>query len=178
MLLLGAGGLRWGEAAALRLCDIDFLRRGRAATERGEGGPRVRRRDAEVEQEPPVVLPAFVMTLSPRPPRARPATSCFGRHVPGLPGRPSRQVPGFSVRSSVAVRLTRRSPGDCPRLTPYGRVAGDQRRGESRGRSADARPRLERRSRWTFTPICSSQTLTRWPRRVSAGCSPLWAVSQ
>jgi integrase len=27
VLLLGIGGLRWGEAAALRVCDIDFLRR-------------------------------------------------------------------------------------------------------------------------------------------------------
>ena len=27
MLLLGVGGLRWGEAAALRVSDIDFLRR-------------------------------------------------------------------------------------------------------------------------------------------------------
>ena len=27
VLLLGVGGLRWGEAAALRVCDIDFLRR-------------------------------------------------------------------------------------------------------------------------------------------------------
>jgi integrase len=27
VLLLGVGGLRWGEAAALRPCDIDFLRR-------------------------------------------------------------------------------------------------------------------------------------------------------
>ena len=27
VLLLGVGGLRWGEAAALRVCDVDFLRR-------------------------------------------------------------------------------------------------------------------------------------------------------
>ena len=27
VLLLGAAGLRWGEAAALRVCDMDFLRR-------------------------------------------------------------------------------------------------------------------------------------------------------
>ena len=27
VLLLGVGGLRWGEAAALRMSDIDFLRR-------------------------------------------------------------------------------------------------------------------------------------------------------
>jgi len=27
VLLLGVGGLRWGEAIALRVCDIDFLRR-------------------------------------------------------------------------------------------------------------------------------------------------------
>jgi integrase len=27
VLLLGVGGLRWGEAAALRVADIDFLRR-------------------------------------------------------------------------------------------------------------------------------------------------------
>ena len=27
VLLLGVGGVRWGEAAALRVCDVDFLRR-------------------------------------------------------------------------------------------------------------------------------------------------------
>jgi integrase len=27
IFLLGVGGLRWGEAAALRVCDVDFLRR-------------------------------------------------------------------------------------------------------------------------------------------------------
>jgi integrase len=27
VLLLGVGGLRWGEAAALRVSDVDFLRR-------------------------------------------------------------------------------------------------------------------------------------------------------
>ena len=27
VLLLGVGGLRWCEAAALRVCDVDFLRR-------------------------------------------------------------------------------------------------------------------------------------------------------
>jgi integrase len=27
VLLLGVGGLRWGEAIALRVCDVDFLRR-------------------------------------------------------------------------------------------------------------------------------------------------------
>ena len=27
MLLLGTAGLRWSEVAALRVCDVDFLRR-------------------------------------------------------------------------------------------------------------------------------------------------------
>jgi integrase len=27
LLLLGVGGLRWGGAIALRVCDVDFLRR-------------------------------------------------------------------------------------------------------------------------------------------------------
>ena len=42
VLLLGVGGLRWGEAAALRVADIDFLRRRIVATRERRDGRRTR----------------------------------------------------------------------------------------------------------------------------------------
>ena len=62
VLLLGVGGLRWGEAIALRVCDVDFLRR-RIALHRNV----VRVRSDFVvgslksNKSRTVVVPAFVM---------------------------------------------------------------------------------------------------------------------
>ena len=62
VLLLGVGGLRWGEAAALRVCDVDFLRRRielhRNAVQIGHG---FAVGSLKSNKNRVVVLPAFVM---------------------------------------------------------------------------------------------------------------------
>jgi integrase len=62
VLLLGVGGLRWGEAAALRVCDVDFLRRRielhRNAVQIGHG---FAVGSLKNNKSRAVVLPAFVM---------------------------------------------------------------------------------------------------------------------
>jgi integrase len=62
VLLLGVGGVRWGEAAALRVCDIDFLRR-RVALHRN--AVKVGRQFAvgtlKSNKSRTVALPAFVI---------------------------------------------------------------------------------------------------------------------
>ena len=62
-LRLGVGGLRWGEAIALRVCDVDFLRR-RIALHRNV--VRVRGQfvvgSLKSNKNRTVVVPAFVMT--------------------------------------------------------------------------------------------------------------------
>ena len=62
VLLLGVGGLRWGEAAALRVCDVDFLRR-RVELHRNavEVGARFEVGTLKSNKNRAVVLPAFVM---------------------------------------------------------------------------------------------------------------------
>jgi integrase len=62
VLLLGVGGLRWGEAIALRVCDIDFLRR-RIELHRNAvcvGGV-FHAGSLKSNKSRAVVLPAFVM---------------------------------------------------------------------------------------------------------------------
>ena len=62
VLLLGVGGLRWGETIALRVCDVDFLRR-RIALHRKV--VRVRSQfvvgSLKSNKNRTVVVPAFVM---------------------------------------------------------------------------------------------------------------------
>jgi integrase len=63
VLLLGVGGLRWGEAIALRVCDVDFLRR---RVELHRNVVRVREKfivgSLKSNKNRTVVVPAFVMT--------------------------------------------------------------------------------------------------------------------
>ena len=62
VVLLGVDGLRWGEAAALRVCDVDFLRRRvelhRNAVQVGHG---FAVGSLKSNKSRTVVLPAFVM---------------------------------------------------------------------------------------------------------------------
>ena len=62
VLLLGVGGLRWGEAIALRVCDVDFLRRRvelhRNAVWVGSGSSSA---SLKSNKNRTVVVPAFVM---------------------------------------------------------------------------------------------------------------------
>jgi integrase len=62
VLLLGVGGLRWGEAIALRVCDVDFLRR-RIALHRNvvRVGSEFVVGTLKSNKNGTVVVPAFVM---------------------------------------------------------------------------------------------------------------------
>ena len=62
VLLLGVGGLRWGEAVALRVCDMDFLRR-RIELHRNAVcvGGTFHVGSLKSNKNRTVVLPAFVM---------------------------------------------------------------------------------------------------------------------
>jgi integrase len=62
VLLLGVGGLRWGEAAALRVCDVDFLRR-RVELHRNAVmvNTRIVVGTLKSNKDRAVVLPAFVV---------------------------------------------------------------------------------------------------------------------
>jgi integrase len=63
LVLLDVGGLRWGEAIALRVCDVDFLRR---RVELHRNVVRVREKfivgSLKSNNNRNVVVPAFVMT--------------------------------------------------------------------------------------------------------------------
>jgi integrase len=80
VLLLGVGGLRWGEAAALHPCDIDFLRR---RVELHRNAVRVTLRRWSVRSRATRAARwrylASSLTRSPRQRRARTVTSCCGR---------------------------------------------------------------------------------------------------
>ena len=62
VLLLGVGGLRWGEAIALRVCDVDFLHR---RVELHRNGVRVRSEfvigSLKSNKNRVVVVPSFVV---------------------------------------------------------------------------------------------------------------------
>ena len=113
VLLLGVGGLRWGEAAALRVSDIDFLRR---RIELHRNAVTVGRQTfvgtLKSNKNRTVALPAFVTDALRRPPRARAATSCCGRHRPAPISRRRRPASrGCPVRWPAARKPTRRSRG-------------------------------------------------------------------
>jgi integrase len=62
VLLLGVGGLRWGEAAALRVRDVDFLRRRITLTENAVTvGGQVHTGTLKTGKARTVALPAFVL---------------------------------------------------------------------------------------------------------------------
>ena len=82
VLLLGVGGLRWGEAAALRVCDVDFLRR-RVTLHRNAVmvADRVIVGTLKGGKDRTVALPGLSSTPWPRPPTARAATTCCGQQL-------------------------------------------------------------------------------------------------
>ena len=112
VLLLGVGGLRWGEAAALRVCDVDFLRR-RVELHRNavQVGQRVRGRLAQVQQEPHRGAACLRHgRAGRRPRRASAATICCGRQGPeAISGRRRRRTRGWPVRCAAARRSSQLS---------------------------------------------------------------------
>ena len=83
VLLLGVGGLRWGEAAALTGVQRGFSAAPcRVAPQRRHGEQHDHRRHAEVEPQPhPWCCPRSSSTCSPRQPRAKVATTYCGRRM-------------------------------------------------------------------------------------------------
>jgi hypothetical protein len=145
VLLLGVGGLRWGEAAALRVSDVDFLRR-RAQLHRNgrDVGPPDVRRHAEVEQEP-------------HGGAAGVRRGCAGADRRGQGPRRAAVAIGHGrvPRAAVIDRfvavgcggpLPAGGPdvpaGDRSRTAAHRGVAGDQRRGQPQGGAADAGARI------------------------------------
>ena len=114
MLLLGVGGLRWGEAAALRVCDIDFLRR---RIELHRNAVTVGRQTfvgtLKSDKNRTVVLPAFVIDALAQTAEGKGRDELLW---PSRDGRLSRAAGGQRVVAvrcggAAARRPTRRSRG-------------------------------------------------------------------
>jgi site-specific recombinase XerC len=112
ILLLGVAGLRWGEAAALRMRDVDFLRRGVLLHENAVAvGGRTHVGTLQSGHHRSLALPAFVVDEL--------AATCAGKDHDGLiwPGRdggylaPPTKSHGRPVRWNGASRPTRLSRG-------------------------------------------------------------------
>ena len=143
VLLLGVGGLRWGEAAALRVGDVDFLRR------------RVQLHHNAVMVNGRVI----VGTLKSQGPHRGATTVCDRRAIRHRGGQGPRRAPvadrgrysaGPSGPNDVVVGLRggavpgRRpnvSAGDRARAAAYRGVASHLRGGEPEGGATDARAR-------------------------------------
>ena len=111
VLLLGVGGLRWGEAIALRVCDIDFLRR------RVELHRNIVYVDREFivgslksNKNRTVVVPAFVMEALAATAAGRAARTCCGPRRTAATSVPLAASPGSLARWHAAMRTMRRSP--------------------------------------------------------------------
>jgi integrase len=140
VLLLGVGGLRWGEAAALRVADVDFLRRRvtlhrNAVTVNGKVVGTLKS-----DKNRTVALPAFAIDAL--------AETAQGKHRDDLLWTSSSggylTPPHGRSWLDGAVRQCQAADGSFPRHGPrfaaHGGFAGDQRRGEPEGGAADAGP--------------------------------------
>jgi integrase len=147
VLLLGVGGLRWGEAAALRVGDVDFLRR-RIELHRNavQVGTKIIVGTLKGNKNRWVVLPEFVIDALAETAKGK------GRDDLLWPSGVGRLHRATRVKGVLAVRGRGPAPESRPdvsaghrsRPAAHGRVAGDQRRGESKGGPADAGPRERR----------------------------------
>lgn len=144
VLLLGIGGLRWGEAAALRVSDIDFLRRQiHLHTNAVTVGSRTHLGTLKSNKNRTVALPQFVI-------------DAIAQTVEGMGRddllRPSKTGGYLSPPSSHdswlsgAVARCQKAdetfhPHHGAHLAPHGGVSGDLSEGQSQGGAADARSR-------------------------------------
>jgi hypothetical protein len=144
LLLLGVGGLRWGEAIALRVCDVDFLRR-RIELHRNAvyvcDGFAVG--SLKSNKNRAVVLPAFVIDAI----AATAAGKGRNRSAVALSGgrRLSRDAVAVAfVAGRCGAPLPESRPvlpaGDSARAAPYGSIVGHLGGRESEGGPAHARP--------------------------------------
>jgi len=142
VLLLGIGGLRWGEAAALRVSDVDWLRRRvqltrNAVTVNGHAvvGTLKSGKDRSVPL-PQFVTDALAVTAAGKGPRGPAVVHGSGRvsrtaRAAVVAGVGGGAVPGCRPRVSACYR---------PRPTAHGRSPGDRRRRQRQGCPANARP--------------------------------------
>jgi hypothetical protein len=143
VLLLGVGGLRWGEAAALRVGDVDFLRR-RISLHRNAVavGSQVVVGTLKGNRSRSVVLPEFVIDAIAQTAAGKdrdellwPATS--GGYL---------QPPAPRSWLGSAVKRAGRRPdvpaGDRTPTAPHRGIAGNPRGGQPARRAADAGPRV------------------------------------
>jgi integrase len=127
VLLLGVGGLRWGEAAALRVGDVDFRRR-RIELHRNavQVGTKVVIGTLKANKSRTVVLPNFVIDALAETAKGKGRDDLLWPSASGgYTGLPRQRRPGYRARSRAAKRQTPLSPGSRP--TRY-----DRRRPRSR----------------------------------------------
>jgi integrase len=117
VLLLGIGGLRWAEAAALRVCDVDFLRR-RVHLHRNavEVGRQIIVGTLKTNQNRTVGLPAFVIEAIAATAAGKDRDELlWPRPSGGYQGRPNSIHSWFNA----AVRRCQRDDPTFPRVTPH-----------------------------------------------------------
>jgi integrase len=180
VLLLGTAGLRWGEAAALRVCDVDFLRR-RIELHRNavRVGSSIVVGTLKSGKNRTVVLPASVIDGARRdryrqgPRRAAVAFShglLFGAAVDGELLARGRRSPLPEDRQVLPA-------GDRSRTAAHRRVAGHPRGRQSEGGPADAWARQRsddaRRVRRSVRvrPRCGGRSARKCAQNVFTGCS-------
>jgi integrase len=117
VLLLGVGGLRWGEAIALRVCDVDFLRRRvelhRNAVYVGDG---FAVGSLKSNKNRAVVLPAFVIDAIAATAEGKDRDDLlWPSRVGGYLGTPS---PSHSWLAGAVHRCQKVDPS-FPRVTPH-----------------------------------------------------------
>ena len=142
--LLGVGGLRWGEAAALRVSDIDFLRR---RIELHRNAVTVGRQTyvgtLKSGKNRTVVLPTFVVDALAKTAQGKGRDELMWPSATGgYLGRHRRPSRGCPARSPAARSRSDVSAGDRSCAAAHGGFAGYLGRRESENRSADARARV------------------------------------
>jgi integrase len=117
VLLLGVGGLRWGEAAALRVRDVDFLRRRITLTENAVTvGGQVYTGTLKTGKARTVALPAFVLDAL--------SEACAGKDRDALlwstrTGTPLGPPAPSSSWLAFAVRRCQAADPDFPRVSAH-----------------------------------------------------------
>jgi hypothetical protein len=171
VLLLGVGGLRWGEAAALRVGDVNFLRR-RVDLHRNvvQVGTKIVVGTLKSNENRAVVLPEFVIEALAEAARGKGRDDLFwptpsGRYM-GPPAAKDSWLSG-------AVARCRKADPTFPRVTAHAL----RHTAASLAISAGANPKVVQRywgtpaprCPWTCMPICSTQ-ISRLLQRVWANC--------
>jgi integrase len=116
VLVLGVGGLRWGEAAALRVCDVDFLRR-KIELHRNAVtvGSRIVVGSLKGGKSRTIVLPKFVIEAIAAAAVGKDRDALLWPTVSGAYRRP----PGVGDWLDLAVRRCQKDDPTFPRITAH-----------------------------------------------------------